>query len=45
MMSSSEETYAAVRDSKALDLSPVILSRSALGNLLDHYTDGEACIG
>ncbi|MCQ4198640.1 DUF397 domain-containing protein [Streptomyces olivaceus] len=37
--------YAAVRDSKALDLSPVILSRSALGNLLDHYTDGEACIG
>ncbi|MBQ1095020.1 DUF397 domain-containing protein [Streptomyces sp. b94] len=37
--------YAAVRDSKAPDLSPVILSRSVLGNLLDHYTDGEACSG
>ncbi|MFE5599847.1 DUF397 domain-containing protein [Streptomyces coelicoflavus] len=32
--------YAAVRDSKALDLSPVILSRSALDELLDHFADG-----
>ncbi|GAA2575270.1 MULTISPECIES: DUF397 domain-containing protein [Streptomyces] len=37
--------YAAVRDSKAPDLAPVIFSRSALGDLLDHYTDGETCIG
>lgn len=37
--------YTAVRDAKDLDLPPVILSRSALGNLLDHYTDGETCIG
>ncbi|MGW2129671.1 DUF397 domain-containing protein [Streptomyces coelicoflavus] len=32
--------YAAVRDSKDLDLSPVILSRYALGDLLGQYTDG-----
>ncbi|MFD6324677.1 DUF397 domain-containing protein [Streptomyces sp. NPDC058442] len=37
--------YAAVRDSKDLDLSPVILSRSALGDLLGHYTDGETRVG
>lgn len=37
--------YAAVRDSKYLDLSPVILSRSALDQLLDHFTDGETRIG
>ncbi|CAL9491454.1 hypothetical protein SUDANB145_03230 [Streptomyces sp. enrichment culture] len=37
--------YAGVRDSKAPDLPPVILSRSALGDLLDHYTDGETCVG
>ncbi|WP_328562006.1 DUF397 domain-containing protein [Streptomyces coelicoflavus] len=32
--------YVAVRDSKALDLSPVVLSRSALDELLDHFSDG-----
>jgi hypothetical protein len=37
--------YAAVRDSKDLDLSPVILSRSALDDLLGHYTDGETRVG
>ncbi|KOX45832.1 MULTISPECIES: DUF397 domain-containing protein [Streptomyces] len=37
--------YAAVRDSKAPDLSPVILSRSALGDLLAHCTDGETWCG
>ncbi|MBZ6228635.1 DUF397 domain-containing protein [Streptomyces olivaceus] len=31
--------YAAVRDSKDLDLSPVILSRCALDDLLGQYTD------
>lgn len=37
--------YAAVRDSKDLELSPVILSRSALDDLLGHYTDGETRVG
>ncbi|MFD5497409.1 DUF397 domain-containing protein [Streptomyces sp. GDS52] len=37
--------YAAVRDSKDLDRSPVILNRSALGDLLGHYTDGETRVG
>lgn len=37
--------YAAVRDSKALDLAPVLLSRSALGRLLGHCTGGEPCTG
>ncbi|MGV9908887.1 DUF397 domain-containing protein [Streptomyces tendae] len=37
--------YVAVRDSKDLDLSPVILSRYALDDLLGQYTDGATCGG
>ncbi|MER5839724.1 DUF397 domain-containing protein [Streptomyces prasinus] len=37
--------YAAVRDSKDLGRSPVILGRSALDDLLGHCTDGEARVG
>jgi hypothetical protein len=32
--------YAAVRDTKDLGRPPVIISRSALDDLLGHYTDG-----
>ncbi|MEV6408404.1 MULTISPECIES: DUF397 domain-containing protein [Streptomyces] len=37
--------YAAVRDSKDLGLSPVIISRSALDDLLGRYTCGETRVG
>ncbi|MGJ3560554.1 DUF397 domain-containing protein [Streptomyces sp. INA 01156] len=37
--------YAAVRDSKDLDLSPVIISRSALDDFLGRYTDGGTRVG
>jgi hypothetical protein len=37
--------YAAVRDSKDLGRSPVILGRSALDSLLGHCDDGETCVG
>ncbi|MFE9181094.1 DUF397 domain-containing protein [Streptomyces sp. NPDC007126] len=37
--------YAAVRDSKAPELSPVIFSRSALDELLCHFSDGSRPVG
>lgn len=37
--------YAAVRDSKNRDLSPVIVSRSALDDLLGRYSSRETHVG